>query len=626
MSPPSTATATDNTVNYTGAAQTGKVTTYTNLKLSGSAAKTFATTPTVNGILSLEGTAAVVVTTGVVTYGPNATLQYNKTAAYTATAEEWITPFAAAGGVIIANTGVITMNAAKTFNTGVPPTINNESTLNTGTNALAATTVNNSGTIRTQNTSATPLSTGLSWGGTVNYNATTGGQTIVAGTYNVLTLGNTSGTQTAGGALAVTTLNNNTNAADILNMGTNTLTVTTVNNTGTIRTQNTSATPLSSGLNWGGTVNYNATTGGQTIVAGTYNVLTLGNTSGTQTAGGALAVTTLNNNTNAADILNMGTNTLTLTTVNNTGTIRTQNTSATPLSIGVTWSGTVQYDGTSQIVASGTYNNLTLSGSGAKSIASGTSVDGNLSIAPSGTSTASIENLLKLNVGALTLGGASQNAGSYGSTSSAASNKNNTYFAATTGYVLYGAPIFTNSASTSFTFGSDSTATLTTDANPAVTSITKTGILPTGITFKYNNDGTATISGTPNSSGTFNLVFTAINGTSPKTQSFALTVSARDTTTTSAVDTDISISPTGTCSGLWPSDHAVHQSASPCATPVPPRAYWVPLAPRERRQRVLVEFRWLFGHAYNWDLLHRRGQFLPNLDRFQGGQSADPLR
>ena len=306
LSPPLTATASGNTVNYTGAAP-GKVTTYTNLKLSGSAAKTFATTPTVNGILSLEGTAAVVVTTGVVTYGPNATLQYNKTAAYTATAEEWITPFAAAGGVIIANTGVITMNAAKTFNTGVPLTINSGSTLNTGTNALAATTVNNSGTIRTQNTSATPLSTGLSWGGTVNYNATTGGQTIVAGTYNVLTLGNTSGTQTAGGALAVTTLNNNTNAADILNMGTDTLTVTTVNNTGTIRTQNTSATPLSLGLNWGGTVNYNATTGGQTIVAGTYNVLTLGNTSGTQTAGGALAVTTLNNNTNAADILNMGT-------------------------------------------------------------------------------------------------------------------------------------------------------------------------------------------------------------------------------------------------------------------------------------------------------------------------------
>ena len=70
-----TATATGNTVNYTDAAQTAKVTTYENLTLSGSGAKTFATTPTVNGVLSLEGSATVVVTTGVVTYGAAATLQ-----------------------------------------------------------------------------------------------------------------------------------------------------------------------------------------------------------------------------------------------------------------------------------------------------------------------------------------------------------------------------------------------------------------------------------------------------------------------------------------------------------------------------------------------------------------------
>jgi hypothetical protein len=72
-----TATAANNLVNYTGVAQTAKVTTYNNLTLSGSLAKTFATTPTVNGMLSMEGTATVVVTTGVVTYGTNASLQYN---------------------------------------------------------------------------------------------------------------------------------------------------------------------------------------------------------------------------------------------------------------------------------------------------------------------------------------------------------------------------------------------------------------------------------------------------------------------------------------------------------------------------------------------------------------------
>jgi hypothetical protein len=143
-----TATAAGNTVNYTGAAQTAKVTTYSNLTLSGSLAKTFATTPTVNGVLSMEGTATVTATVGVVTYGANATLQYNKPAAYTATAEEWITPFAATGGVIIANIGAITLNVAKVFNASVPLTINSGATLATGNLGITfgGNFVNNGGT------------------------------------------------------------------------------------------------------------------------------------------------------------------------------------------------------------------------------------------------------------------------------------------------------------------------------------------------------------------------------------------------------------------------------------------------------------------------------------------------
>ena len=875
-----TATAAGNTVNYTGAAQTGaKVTTYSNLTLSGSGAKTFATNPTVNGVLSLEDTASVIVSggTGVVTYGANATLRYNKPAAYPATAEEWITPFAATGGVIIANTGVITMNNAKTFNAGVPLTINSGSTLNTatfsntfsststvtingtfqtantagfsgaagtaisstnsptitlggsstieysataggqavtgrtyanltldntsgtntangavtvnntftttaggtlnmGTNALSAATVANSGIIRTQNTSATPLSTGKTWGGTVSYDATTGGQTVVAGTYGVLTLGNTSGTQTAGGALTVTTLNNNTNAADVLNMSTNTLAVTTVNNSGTIRTQNTSAAPLSTGLTWGGTVNYDAATGGQTVVAGTYGVLTLGNTSGTQNAGGALTVTTLNNNTNAADILNMGTNTLTVTTVNNTGTIRTQNTSATPLSTGRTWGGTVVYDGVAQTVSSGTYNDLTLSGSGAKTLpstgmatiggnltlagaattttvagltingnltvgdgtalnaagfpltvtgtttvgggasgtlaissatgtktftgpvvinygaslietapaqlafgseltvnsggtlsengaavvgiagsllnngtysastgvhtltgtaktvgganpvvipnltvsgtttnngtltvstalagtgtltnganavlnvgssaiaptlvasaagntvnytgtaqtvkataysnlilsgsgdkalTSGTSVSGNLSIAPTGTAKASIGSGLALNVGGLTMGGLSRASGSWGSTSSPATNQNDTYFAATSGYlaVTSTVPSFTSPATVAFTFDAANSFTVTTAGTGPIT-FDYQGGLPTGVSFKDNGNGTATISGSPNTASTFRLTIIAASSFGSATQSFILTVTLPGGV--SAADTEISVTP-----------------------------------------------------------------------------------
>ncbi len=126
-----TATNSGNTVNFSGAAQTAKVSSYYNLTLSGSGVKTFATAPTVNGILSMEGTATVVVTAGVVTYGANATLSYNTATARTTSSEEWIVPFAATGGVIIANTGTITMNVAKVFSASVPLTINSGATLAT---------------------------------------------------------------------------------------------------------------------------------------------------------------------------------------------------------------------------------------------------------------------------------------------------------------------------------------------------------------------------------------------------------------------------------------------------------------------------------------------------------------
>ena len=113
-----TFTASTGTVICDGAAQTVAPYTYYNLTLSGSLVKTFATTPTITALLSIEGTATVTVTTGVVTYGAGATLQYNTPIAVTTSGEEWITPFAATGGVIIKNTGAIIMDGAKTFNPG----------------------------------------------------------------------------------------------------------------------------------------------------------------------------------------------------------------------------------------------------------------------------------------------------------------------------------------------------------------------------------------------------------------------------------------------------------------------------------------------------------------------------
>ena len=97
--------------------------------------------------------------------------------------------------------------------------------------------------------------------------------------------------------------------------------------------------------------------------------------------------------------------------------------------------GTVNYNGTAQTVKATTYSALTLSGSSAKTMSSGTGVNGILSIAPTGNATASIAAGANLTVSKLTLGGLGRNNGTWGSTSSTATTKNNTYFAATTGYL-----------------------------------------------------------------------------------------------------------------------------------------------------------------------------------------------
>ena len=115
-----TLTAGTGTVDYYAAtAQTVGDFTYNNLTLSGGGVKTTATV-TVNGVLSMEGTATASVAPS---YGTTASLHYN-TAIPRNASFEWITPFAATGGVTIENTGTITLNLAKVFNASVPFVIN----------------------------------------------------------------------------------------------------------------------------------------------------------------------------------------------------------------------------------------------------------------------------------------------------------------------------------------------------------------------------------------------------------------------------------------------------------------------------------------------------------------------
>jgi hypothetical protein len=95
------------------------------------------------------------------------------------------------------------------------------------------------------------------------------------------------------------------------------------------------------------------------------------------------------------------------------------------------------------------------------------------------------------------------------------------------------APAITSAASTTFTQGSAGTFTVTSTGNPTA-AFAESGVLPSGVTFADNGDGTATLSGTPGagSGGTYPITITASNGVSPAaSQLFTLTVDAPPTIT-----------------------------------------------------------------------------------------------
>lgn len=86
------------------------------------------------------------------------------------------------------------------------------------------------------------------------------------------------------------------------------------------------------------------------------------------------------------------------------------------------------------------------------------------------------------------------------------------------------APDITSADHTTFTVGTAGSFTVTT--SPAADTVTETGTLPSGVTFTDNNDGTATLGGTPaaGTGGVYTLSFKAANGVGFTTQSFTLTV------------------------------------------------------------------------------------------------------
>lgn len=126
----------------------------------------------------------------------------------------------------------------------------------------------------------------------------------------------------------------------------------------------------------------------------------------------------------------------------------------------------------------------------------------------------------------------------------------------TSSAVAVTAPAITSLNHKEFTNGSAGTFTVTTTGSPAP-SLSVAGTLPTGITFVDNNNGTATLAGTPTSAGAVVLTLTADNGVDPNaTQSFTLTVAGVVTVASSTPNTvarsttgDVTIAGTGFATG-----------------------------------------------------------------------------
>jgi hypothetical protein len=87
------------------------------------------------------------------------------------------------------------------------------------------------------------------------------------------------------------------------------------------------------------------------------------------------------------------------------------------------------------------------------------------------------------------------------------------------------APVITSANSTTFVVNKPGTFTVTTTGSPTP-SLSESGSLPSSVTFVDNGDGTATLSGTALSAGSFPITITATNSAGSIPQSFTLTVSA----------------------------------------------------------------------------------------------------
>ncbi|MCX6246016.1 MAG: T9SS type A sorting domain-containing protein [Bacteroidetes bacterium] len=286
-------------VNYTGSNQTVTAETYGHLTLSGSGTKTMpGSSLSVAGNFTMSGTAtttalAAINTAGNFTLGSGTTFNastfthlvggnWTNSGTFTPSSSTIEFNSSGAGNIGASNFNNITFSGSGTKTaTGALSIAGNVLISNNFTAGIYGHTVagnwSNSGTFAPS-------------GGIVIFNGT-GAQTINSGgsSFFDLTIGNNGGTCTAVTNGITSTGTFTTNSGTILDMATNALSVNTVSHSGTLLTQYTSSSPITTGKTWGGLVNYNNASSAQTAMAGTYNNLTI-STPGGATASGDIYV------------------------------------------------------------------------------------------------------------------------------------------------------------------------------------------------------------------------------------------------------------------------------------------------------------------------------------------------
>ncbi len=433
------------------------------------------TTQTISG--SATNTITRVAVTG--TYTNNGTLTVNTALSGGGTLTNGATGTLNIGGTCsvttLVNNGSITSSGTGAITSA---TLTNNLTFNMdGTGAVTAFTNSATGVLNIGATPTVPVFTSLTLtaaGNTVNFDGA-GNQTVYTTTYSNLTLSGT-GNKTAAGALNITgnvLINSNftagifthTVSGNWTNSGTFTATGSTIDFNGTssqnIGTSNfnninftnagaktaTGALTIAGNViitsnftagifthtvaeNWtnngtftdtGSTIDFNGSGAGN-IGTGSFNNVTFSG-SGTKTALGALTITgavNITGNFYAGGFTHTVSGDWTNTFIfNNTGS-------------------TIIFNNTNpQTINASTFNNLTLSGSGTKTIGGELAVGGTLAINSGGVADLATHTS---SAGSLTLGGTGQGAGSWGSSASPATYNNDTYFALTTGIINVGLP------------------------------------------------------------------------------------------------------------------------------------------------------------------------------------------